>query len=71
MSSAESAIETDARTTSLRRRASLVGGVAPVIIAVVGPAIQVTRSSGRKFVVTVDDADTGAAVLAALLPAPR
>lgn len=33
-----------------------------------GPAIQVTRSSGKKFVVTVDDAATGAGVLAALLP---
>lgn len=32
-----------------------------------GPAIQVTRTSGAKFVVTVDDAETGAAVLAALL----
>lgn len=36
-----------------------------------GPAIQVTRSSGKKFVITVDDATTGAAVLAALLPAAR
>src|SRR5690606_49746 len=35
-----------------------------------GSAIQVTRSSGKKFVVTVDDAATGAAVLAALLPEP-
>ena len=31
-----------------------------------GPAIQVTRSAGKRFVVTVDDAKTGAAVLAAL-----
>src|SRR5690554_3002074 len=36
-----------------------------------GPAIQVTRSSGKKFVVTVDDAGTGAAVLAALRQAPQ
>lgn len=32
-----------------------------------GPAIQATRASGKKFVVTVDDAETGAGVLAALL----
>jgi hypothetical protein len=32
-----------------------------------GQAIQVTRASGKKFVVTVDDAETGAGVLAALL----
>src|SRR5690554_5305942 len=36
-----------------------------------GSAIQVTRASGKKFVVTVDDAATGAAVLAALLPESR
>lgn len=30
-----------------------------------GPAIEVTRADGRRFVVTVDDAETGAAVLAA------
>src|SRR5690554_2531428 len=36
-----------------------------------GQALQVTRSSGKKFVVTVDDAATGAAVLAALLPESR
>lgn len=31
-----------------------------------GPAIEVTRHSGKQFVVTVDDADTGAALLSAL-----
>ncbi len=31
-----------------------------------GPAIQVTRASGKRFVVTVDDAATAASVLAAL-----
>ncbi|TQL47773.1 uncharacterized protein DUF1648 [Homoserinimonas aerilata] len=31
-----------------------------------GSAIEVTRASGRRFVITVDDAETGASVLAAL-----
>ena len=31
-----------------------------------GPAIEVTRHSGKQFVVTVDDAETGASLLAAL-----
>lgn len=34
-----------------------------------GSAIEVTRRSGKRFVVTVDDAQTGAAVLAAVMPA--
>jgi hypothetical protein len=32
-----------------------------------GPAIEVTRTSGKRFVVTADDSPTGAAVLAAFL----
>lgn len=32
-----------------------------------GPAIEVTRHSGKQFVVTVDDAETGAALLTALV----
>ena len=34
-----------------------------------GPAIQVTRRSGKRFVVTVPDAETGASVLAAVVAA--
>ncbi|MHA6694448.1 hypothetical protein [Homoserinimonas sp. A520] len=37
------------------------------IIMRTGSAVQVTRASGKKFVVTVDDADTAASVLAALI----
>ncbi len=37
------------------------------VILRAGEAIEVTRSSGRRFVVTVDDAATGAAVLEALV----
>jgi hypothetical protein len=37
------------------------------IIMRAGSAVQVTRASGKKFVVTVDDADTAASVLAALI----
>lgn len=37
------------------------------VILRAGEAIEVTRSSGRRFVVTVDDAATGAAVLDALV----
>lgn len=37
------------------------------VILRAGPAIEVTAASGKRFVVTVDDADTGAGVLAALL----
>jgi hypothetical protein len=39
------------------------------IIMRAGPAIQVTRASGQRFVVTVDDAETGASVLAAVVAA--
>lgn len=43
------------------------------VILRAGPGIEVTVSSGKRFVVTVDDAETGAGVLAALLSraAPR
>lgn len=37
------------------------------IVLRAGSAVQVTRASGKKFVVTVDDADTAASVLAALV----
>jgi hypothetical protein len=37
------------------------------IVMRAGSAVQVTRASGKKFVVTVDDADTAASVLAALI----
>ena len=37
------------------------------IVMRAGSAVQVTRASGKKFVVTVDDADTAASVLAALV----
>lgn len=37
------------------------------VILRAGPAIEVTASSGKRFVVTVDDAETGAGVIAALL----
>ena len=37
------------------------------IVLQVGPGIEVTQSSGRRFIVTVDDATTGAGVLAALI----
>ena len=36
-----------------------------------GPALQVTRTSGRAFVVTVDDAQTGAALLNTLAARAR
>ncbi|MFV0635013.1 DUF1648 domain-containing protein [Demequina sp.] len=36
-----------------------------------GEAIEITRASGRKFVVTVDDASTGAALLAAVAGGQR
>ena len=39
------------------------------IIMRAGPAMQVTRASGKRFVITVDDAETGAAVLAAVVAA--
>ncbi|AWB89465.1 DUF1648 domain-containing protein [Homoserinimonas hongtaonis] len=35
-----------------------------------GPAIEVERRSGKRFVVTVDDAETGAAVLAGVIEHP-
>jgi hypothetical protein len=41
------------------------------IIMRAGSAIQVTRASGKRFVVTVDDAGTGASVLAALVSPTR
>lgn len=37
------------------------------VILRAGPAIEVTAASGKRFVVTVDDAETGAGVIAALL----
>lgn len=41
------------------------------VILRAGTAIEVTVSSGKRFVVTVDDADTGAGVIAALLTQQR
>jgi len=41
------------------------------VITRAGEAIQVTRTSGRQFVVTVDDAETGAAVLQAVVDRAR
>ena len=41
------------------------------IVLHTGPAIQVVRRSGKTFVVTVDDADTGAALLTALASRAR
>ena len=40
------------------------------VIMRAGSAIQVTRGSGKRFVVTVDDAETGASVLAAVAVSP-
>lgn len=43
-----------------------VGGRSGIVLRV-GEGIEVTQANGRRFVVTVDDAGTGAAVLAGLL----
>lgn len=43
------------------------GGGRSGVILRTGPGIEVTASSGKRFVVTVDDAETGAGVIAALL----
>ena len=41
------------------------------VVTRAGEAIQVTRADGRRFVVTVDDAETGAAVLQAVVDRAR
>ena len=43
------------------------GGGRSGVILRTGPGIEITSSSGKRFVVTVDDAETGAGVIAALL----
>lgn len=51
-------------------RTSVVTGATGVVLRS-GEAIEVQRTGGRRFVVTVDDAQTGAALLGTLVARSR
>lgn len=44
-----------------------IGGGQSGVVLRAGPGVEITSAQGKRFVVTVDDAETGAGVIAALL----